>query len=279
LALLDGRVDRIARLGTGDDCPVHAIAVLPSQDGHASDNAPRLRSLASGRGTSLGAAILGGLAEAAERICATHRGDEAASRAVPARAGERVIPPSDLLLYSDAQYQNREAWNLHHRGKNRVPPPIDPRMHDGSGEAIHFERPAVLAALLSALSLEAGEPRSAKRMNGCAVGSTRDEAIVGALPTAELTRWQRWYSRLRPAVNLDEQARSYPGYARVAGDADARCTSDLMETFRSLSPLLPPRDREAIASLWIRRHFDRTSGSCRGPGDAPVRRGQRCSSA
>jgi len=176
LALLDGRVDRIAQLGAEHGCPAHAIAVLPSRDEHASGNAHRHACVRWHRAKARpwGLPFSEALPRPPKGICAAHRGDEAAERTMLARAGERVIPPGDLLLYSDAQYQSRKAWNLHHRGKNRVPPPIDPRhaliwvevqaIHDGATWRV----PAAYCYLH--YRWRAGEPQFCEAdTNGCAV--------------------------------------------------------------------------------------------------------------
>jgi len=96
----------------------------------------------------------------------------------------------------------------------------------------------------------AGEPQFCEAdTNGCAVGSTRDEAIVRALlellERDAAATW--WYNRLRrPAVNLGElEARRYPGYACVAGDA------------RTLAARLGPEWRPS--DICRRRRFRRTA--------------------
>jgi ribosomal protein S12 methylthiotransferase accessory factor len=212
LALLDDRVDGIARLRIDRDCPVHVVVALPKEC-RLGDNAVDLHPLsllAAGRGTSLGAAVLGGLAEAAEIISATYRGDEATVRAPFAQLGERAVPPGDLLLFSDNQYRRRNWWNISHGDRNEVPLPVDAAtaidwaharaIHDGTVWRI----PTAYCYLR--YRWKTGDIRFCQAdTNGCAVGATRDHAILKALleliERDAVAIW--WYNRLRrPAVDL-----------------------------------------------------------------------------
>ena len=213
LALLDGRVDSIAWLHPEPDCPVYVATALPvkSEPDPASAPAYSLGVLAAGRGSSLGAAIMGALAEASEVISATHRGDEVTKRLTLEHAGERAILPSDLLLISEVQYRGREHWNGRHQGKNKIPPPADlsapidwveaQALHDGTTWRV----PAAYCYLQ--YRWRATEPHFCQAdTNGCAVAASRNCAIFNAL--LELLErdaasiW--WYNCLRrPAVDLD----------------------------------------------------------------------------
>ena len=208
LPLLDGRVDGIARLSAGRDCPVHVIVALPRDE----ENGARtvLRQLAAGRGTSLGDAVLGALAEAAEVMSATHRGDEPTIRASLAQIGERAVPIGDLLLFSKTQYGRRSQ--LDDCGRIDAPPPVDVEsaidwvdaraLHDGTTWRI----PAAYCYLR--YRWQPGDTEFCRAdTNGCAVGVTRDHAILKALlellERDAVAIW--WYNRLqRPAVDLEE---------------------------------------------------------------------------
>ncbi|HUL06205.1 MAG TPA: YcaO-like family protein [Candidatus Acidoferrum sp.] len=214
LPLLDERVDELARLGTDRDCPVHVVVALPMEEGQDSGGGHLrpLRLLAAGRGTSLGNAILGGLAEAAETISAMHRGNEATVQAPFAQLGQRAVRAGDLLLFSSAQYRERGERDHRRHGGNEVPPPVDDATHIDwvEARALHdaatWQIPAACCYLR--YRWKTGDiPFCQADTNGCAVGATRDHAILKAL--LELVErdavaiW--WYNRLqRHALDLDD---------------------------------------------------------------------------
>lgn len=227
LALLQVFVSQVVNLAE-DDCPVFVYVAMPARlqtlaepevirgdTGRHADNDGRasvagLRMPTSGRGVSKADAMLGCLAEAAEVISATFRGDEVARRARLSDLRPRAVSPSELLLYSRRQYRGRNAWNRRYAGKNSVPARFDARRATDWLEArvIGREERRFLPAAYCLLEYPAVDvsPRFCRAdTNGCAVGRTRDEAIVrGLLELFErdaASVW--WYGRIeRPAIEL-----------------------------------------------------------------------------
>lgn len=66
---------------------------------------------AAGKGWDALSAEVGALGEALERHSSVFRGDETRRRATFAGLGSDAVHPRDVLLFSDAQYADREQWN------------------------------------------------------------------------------------------------------------------------------------------------------------------------
>jgi bacteriocin biosynthesis cyclodehydratase domain-containing protein len=71
----------------------------------------RFKSPALGKGTTPVQAQVSALCESLERYSSLYHGDEPRKKASYASLGERAIHPNRCMLFSDAQYENREKWN------------------------------------------------------------------------------------------------------------------------------------------------------------------------
>jgi ribosomal protein S12 methylthiotransferase accessory factor len=169
---------------------------------------------ATGKGMSEVQARVSCLAEAVERYLCGFTGEEPRRRACWAELAERAPHPRACLNFSERQYDNRETWNGRHRGFSRVPERFD------EGRAIewtpawsltHGERRWLPTryCYFNYADADAGEEGENTfcfaDSNGCASGSTLEEAILqGLLELVErdaCALW--WYNRARrPAFDL-----------------------------------------------------------------------------
>ncbi len=187
------------------------------------------RGRSGGKGTTDAQARASALCEAVERHCGVFQGDEPRRRATPGELGEAGVHPNGSMLFSDAQYDARDAWNVR-QGKNYqwVPRRFDPAapvewsplwsLRDGDWKHL----PTALCYY--GYPLSADERFGWADSNGCAAGNTREEAILqGFLELVErdaVAIW--WYNRLpRPAVELESLGDPYladlRGYYRSLG--------------------------------------------------------------
>lgn len=172
-----------------------------------------LRGQSGGKGRTDLQARVSALAEAIERYTGLWRGDEPVRNATFAEMGaDQAVHPSELMIFSDRQYEQRLAWNANpvHR-LHTVPFPL---AHD---------RPIDWTACWSMTRNQVryvpsgyawfGHPELEHDFycyadsNGNAAGTTREDAILqGFLELVErdaVAMW--WYNRIRrPAFNLDE---------------------------------------------------------------------------
>lgn len=159
-----------------------------------------------GKGSTRQQAIDSCIGEALERYSLIYRGDEplvrARMRELPA------VDPREILLLSERQYEQRDAWNRGHDGRYWIPERFDdqaladwlPGTDLSTGEAVYV--PA--ACCLMWYQFPEGEARFASADTiGCAAGSDMAAATAGALLEAierdALAIW--WYTRARrPAI-------------------------------------------------------------------------------
>ncbi|MDH3605226.1 MAG: YcaO-like family protein [Candidatus Tectomicrobia bacterium] len=163
----------------------------------------------SGKGKTEQQARVSGLCEALERYSGIFRGDEPRRTARYEELGEAAIHPADCLLFSEAQYRDREAWNASHSGFNHVPAPFD------AEQAIEWTpvwslRQQRARYVPTAFGYYGYPLPEAHRFcgadsNGSAAGNTVEETILqGFLELVErdsVALW--WYNRVqRPWVDL-----------------------------------------------------------------------------
>jgi bacteriocin biosynthesis cyclodehydratase domain-containing protein len=169
-----------------------------------------LRSMCCGKGIDDAQARVSGLGEAIERTSGVFRGDEIRRPASYRGLGDAAIHPRDCMLFSDAQYRDRDAWNTRNRRLDMIPLPLD--------EEAELEWTPLWSLTrnehryLPTSYLYYSYPSPAEQFyclpdsNGCASGATMEEAMLqGFLELVErdcVAMW--WYNRLRrPAVDLD----------------------------------------------------------------------------
>lgn len=179
------------------------------------------RSRSGGKGKSDAQARASALGEAIERYSGVFQGDEARLRARLRDLGDAAIHPHSLLLFSERQYAERDRWNRGGSRYTRVPEPFDPEAEiDWSpvfpvrgGDARHVPT----TCCYFGYGNHHPSPFASADSNGCAAGTTREEAVFqGLLELVERDAtaiW--WYSRARrPGVDLSTFGDPY--YAALA---------------------------------------------------------------
>jgi ribosomal protein S12 methylthiotransferase accessory factor len=165
---------------------------------------------AAGKGMSPAQARASCIAEALERYALAWQGDEPHRRARLADLGDDALDPRRLLLFSEAQYAAREAWNAAHDAFNRVRERFEPERPIDWSPAWSVTHDALrwLPTRYCYMRYEDGTDHAfcAADTNGCAAGATLEEAILqGLLELIErdaCALW--WYNRAaRPAIDLD----------------------------------------------------------------------------
>jgi bacteriocin biosynthesis cyclodehydratase domain-containing protein len=169
-----------------------------------------MRSRTAGKGMSDLQAKVSAAGEAIERYSGAWRGDELFRRARAAELGEQAIHPNSCMLFSEAQYQERERWMARNHPFQRVPLPFrDDAVLDWAPlwsvtrrQMRYLPLEYCYYAVPIAETLHFCLPDS----NGNAAGNTREEAILqGFLELVErdaVAIW--WYNRIRrAALDLD----------------------------------------------------------------------------
>lgn len=174
------------------------------------DNLRReLRSSSCGKGTTDMQARVSALCEAIERYSGVFRGDEYRRSATRTSLGADAIEPNDIMLFSERQFQERDAWNSADHKFSIVPFPMD-------GDRILEWSPVWSCTEQRTKWLPTGqlyynyhkaydEFYYIADSNGASTGATREEAILqGFLELVErdaVATW--WYNRLKmPGLDL-----------------------------------------------------------------------------
>lgn len=210
---LTGAVSMLERDGTHGDGVLHVY-----QSGNNAARRPKswehlrgdLRSMTSGKGATELQARASALCEGLERYSAVYRGDEPCRRARFVELGETALHPGSCMLFSDAQYRERDARNARRPAHDEIPRPFDPEAPIDWTPLWSLTRQAVRYLPTAFCYFHA--PREPAQTfcwsdsNGNAASNTREEAILqGFLELVErdsVALW--WYNRVRrPAVDLD----------------------------------------------------------------------------
>ncbi|MBU6310899.1 MAG: TOMM precursor leader peptide-binding protein [Actinomycetales bacterium] len=168
-----------------------------------------LRTKSSGKGMTEDQAKVSALGEALERYQGLFTGEERRRTTTLGALGASGIHPNDIMLWSDRQYQDRDAWNALDRKFAVVPEPFDPGIECDFSPVWSLTRHEVRWVPTGMLYYSV--PRPSGRLlfiacsNGAAAGNTREEAILqGALELVErdaVAVW--WYNRLpRPEFDV-----------------------------------------------------------------------------
>jgi bacteriocin biosynthesis cyclodehydratase domain-containing protein len=204
-----------------DDCsPGDGLPVFRARQAKPVQADPRHNRLlgqpggAAGKGMSEAQAKVSCLAEAMERYLCGHTGHEPRRRARWAELAERAPHPVTCLNFSERQYDTRTDWNARHHGFNWVAERFDdsraidwtPAWSLTHGESRWLPTRYCYFNYADALADKDGENVFCiADSNGCASGSTLEEAILqGLLELVErdaCALW--WYNRARrPAFDL-----------------------------------------------------------------------------
>lgn len=168
-----------------------------------------------GKGGSAAQARVSALCEALERFSSVFRGDEVDAAGTRCDV-EGALDPSDFLLFSNAQYAAREAWNRKTTsGFQKVPEPFDERAEVAWSRVwslISGREAYVPTALLYLGFRGPGAHFCNADSNGLAAGQTLEEAVLqGFLELVErdaIALW--WYNRTRqPAVDVESYDDDY----------------------------------------------------------------------
>jgi ribosomal protein S12 methylthiotransferase accessory factor len=175
-----------------------------------------LRSLSCGKGMSDTQARASAICESIERYSGVFQGDEARITASFSKLGDDAIHPDRCLLYSEAQYRDRAAWNARGSAFNFVtdPLPDDARVEWSPVWSMTASRTRWLPTsyLYYGYPRHPGSGLPVADSNGSAAGtSLEDAALQGFLELVErdsVALW--WYNRVRrPAIDLDSFADPY----------------------------------------------------------------------
>src|SRR5580704_7754109 len=162
-----------------------------------------------GKGSTAEQGEASALMEAIERYSGIFQGNEIrmTRRFADFPAGD-AIPPNDVLLYSDAQYQRQQVRTPASDDRTPVPTPFDlsAKIEWSPVWSLRDERFKYLpSSLVYFFYRGPGEYRIHADSNGCAAGNTLEEAVVqGFLELVERDAYAIWwYNRLqRPEVDL-----------------------------------------------------------------------------
>jgi oxazoline/thiazoline synthase len=163
-----------------------------------------------GKGRTDTQARVSAFGEAIERYSGVFQGEEYTIKGSYQQLAERAIHPNACMNFSEAQYLNRQAWNVSCQSPfQSVPAPFD--------EAREIEWTPVWSLTqqqfkyLPTAYCYFGYPKPSQPdcwadTNGCAAGNTLEEAILqGFMELVErdsVALW--WYNQIeRPQVNLD----------------------------------------------------------------------------
>jgi ribosomal protein S12 methylthiotransferase accessory factor len=180
-----------------------------------------LRGRSGGKGRTDVQAKVGAICEAIERYSGVFRGDEPRQRARYAEL-DRAIHPSELLGFSDLQYEQRDEWNAANLSTYHIVPERFDEQRDldwTTAWSLRDDEPRLVPTGFCYF----GHPDIAEHFfcasdaNGNAAGNTLEEAILqGLLEVVERDAaaiW--WYNRLRmPAVDLDAMDEPYVSILR-----------------------------------------------------------------
>ncbi|HEY2073632.1 MAG TPA: TOMM precursor leader peptide-binding protein [Gaiellaceae bacterium] len=176
-----------------------------------------LRGRSGGKGRTDAQARAGAICEAVERFDGVFRGDERRIRATYAELGDEALHPEQLLCFSDAQYENRDAWNaVQETNFHTVPRRLDPDLAIDWSPVWSLGRERSLYVPTAYCYFGHPEIRdhffTACDANGHAAGNTIEEAILqGTMELVErdaASIW--WHNRVRrPAFDLDSLDEPY----------------------------------------------------------------------
>ena len=169
-----------------------------------------LRTNSSGKGRTDAQARTSALCEALERYCGTLRGEEECVVGSLASLGDEAVDPRTIMLYSERQYEERDAWNARGARFQVVPQPFDEAatMRWSPVWSWTGRRRRLIPTALAYYGVNEGQDAFYcwGDSNGAAAGGNLEDALLqGSLEVVErdgVAVW--WMNRLsRPGVDLD----------------------------------------------------------------------------
>jgi thiazole/oxazole-forming peptide maturase SagD family component len=214
---LTGVVTRLERIEA--DLPMNTNYYAAHNFSGPAHNVDQLRAGLSGgsfgKGSTAEQGEASALMEAIERYSGIFQGDEirATRRFTDFPQGD-AIPPNEVLLYSDAQYQTDPTATSDTTDSHVVPAPFDQsaRIEWSPVWSLRDRRFKYLPTSLLYFFYGGGPAAFNADSNGCAAGNTLEEAIVqGFLELVERDSYAIWwYNRLQRAeVDLGQFDDSY----------------------------------------------------------------------
>ena len=210
VSLLTGLIAGLANFSPAEGLPVYGTRqISPVAVGPRENRLIGRPEYAVGKGMTEIQAKVSCLAEAVERYSTGWQGLEPRRRATLAELGQAAVHPDDLMNYSNRQYAARATWNPSNNGFNWVGAPFLPeRAIDWTPMwSLSHDRVRWVPTLFCYYHYR-GEPDHEfyrAESNGCAAGSTLEEAILqGFMELVErdsCALW--WYNRVQPpAIDL-----------------------------------------------------------------------------
>jgi oxazoline/thiazoline synthase len=215
---LTGVVSRLERIG--GDLPANTTYLAAHNFSPRPETVEALKAALThnsfGAGTTPEEAEASALLKAIERVSGIFQGEEirTSRRFVDFAPGEAILP-TDIMLFSDAQYQQADSRGRGADARSVAPRPFD-RAEQLEWSPVWSLRDQrfrhVPTGALYYFYAGAGADQLRADASGCAGGNTLEEAIVqGFLELVERDAcaiW--WHNRLRrPAIDLDRFADSY----------------------------------------------------------------------
>ena len=209
---ITGAVTVLERCDPTNDGVIHVYITGPNYSGGVRSLAhlrSDLRGRNSGKGTTDLQARTSGLCEALERYSAAFRGDEPRRRARLRDLRDDAIHPNACMLFSDRQYDQRDAWNAAESFFSYVPVPFDTEAEIDWTPVWSLTRHSIrylpTAFCYFSYPFLTGQRYCVGCSNGCAAGNSPEEAILqGFMELVErdsVALW--WYNRIsRPSVDL-----------------------------------------------------------------------------
>ncbi|MFW5766398.1 MAG: TOMM precursor leader peptide-binding protein [Coleofasciculus sp.] len=167
-----------------------------------------VRGKSGGKGKTDSQAKASALCEAIERYCGIFQGDEIRQKGRYQELSDRAIHPNHCMLYSEAQYENRQQINEKSTPSQQVPEPFDPQQEldwTPVWSLTHQQFKYIPTAYCYYGYPREQNPYCWANSNGAAAGNTVEEAILqGFMELVErdgVALW--WYNRVqRPGVDL-----------------------------------------------------------------------------
>lgn len=197
-------IAKLIHLHAGDGCPIHVAAAMVKPDKRGKTR------VVSGRGASAEEAEQRCIAEAAERHGAVFDSDHSLVYASLDELGMSAVPPSSLLLISEAQYVSAAAWNQMVETDHHLPAPFDRKARiawaaakqAAVSEAVYVPAAHVYLGYPDAFREGFPVPDSSGLAAGDSFATALDRAILELIERDAVAIW--WYSRaLRPELQIE----------------------------------------------------------------------------
>jgi ribosomal protein S12 methylthiotransferase accessory factor len=200
----------LVSINPDDDFPVFSYAAIPNRPDNESGKEKKglgnQQIYTAGSGFTRQEGVLAALGELVETMGVTRTDGVKITRATVKEVDRKGIHPSQLLMFSERQYENRERWRNRYGERHQIPFPVQNNVPLDWVTVTSY--PDKKSYLVPAGYCYLNYPRDRNYLvansNGCAAAPTRTEAIVsGFLELVErdaVAIW--WYNRIpRPTID------------------------------------------------------------------------------